>query len=136
MWCWGYNQYNLGDGTTQNRNAPVMTQGINGAVDAALGFYHTCVLSTGGTVRCWGMNSNGQVGDGTTITRVQPVEVMEVRGASVMSSAFVHTCAVMNNGVLYCWGLNARGQLGDGTTTNRSRPTPVIGLGTGSDAGC
>ena len=48
---------------------------ITGVSDIALGNNHTCaVLDTGG-VRCWGLNTYGQLGDGTTTQRLSPVVV-------------------------------------------------------------
>ena len=78
MYCWGGNSYGqLGDGSNSNRFAPVPVAGLDsGIAEIAAGFYHTCAIRTGGDVKCWGFNNEGQLGDGTLMTRLTPVDVV------------------------------------------------------------
>jgi alpha-tubulin suppressor-like RCC1 family protein len=55
-----------------------VSTGLLDIVRLALGQTHTCAMRLGGTVLCWGINSNGQLGDGTTTNRLTPVEVMDL----------------------------------------------------------
>jgi len=132
--CWGYNgKGQLGDGTRYTRRTPVGVVGLSSGVQAiAAGWDHTCALTTGGGVRCWGQNSNGELGDGTRTDRLQPVAVDGLSsGVVAVSAGFDQTCALLDDGAVRCWGQNATGEVGDGTTTLRPSPVDVAGLSSG-----
>jgi alpha-tubulin suppressor-like RCC1 family protein len=129
--CWGGNDYGqLGDGTGAERHTPVNVSGLtSGSGAIAAGFYHTCALTTGGGLKCWGYNEHGQLGDGTTTQRSTPVDVSGLTsGVTALAAGYSHTCALTSDGGGKCWGGNGSGQLGDGTTTQRSTPVDVSGL--------
>ena len=130
VWCWGANSYGqLGDGTRTNRRVPVAVIGLTSGVQAiAVGGHHTCALTAGGEVRCWGRNNYGQLGDGTTYLRTQPVPVRSLAQATSVTAGYAHTCAGRANGTAACWGSNTSGQLGDNTATSRRLPVNVTSL--------
>ena len=134
--CWGANfNGRLGDGTTTDRLTPVPVSGLtSGVVAVAAGAHHTCAVTGGGAVVCWGANFNGQLGDATTTDRLTPVAVSGLAsGVASVATGLYHSCAVTTGGAMQCWGNNSSGQLGDGTTVPafRSTPAPVTGLGSG-----
>jgi alpha-tubulin suppressor-like RCC1 family protein len=129
--CWGHNAHGqLGDGTTTQHTVPTAVPGLGSGVTAiAIGGWHSCALTTGGAVKCWGQNWAGQVGDGSTTQRNTPVDVAGLSsGVAAISAGLYHTCALMMGGSVKCWGFNIYGQAGDGSTTNRSSPADVAGL--------
>ncbi len=135
--CWGYNYYGqLGDGTTTQRKTPVAVTGLPGAaVAVATGHSHTCALTVGGAVLCWGRNDNGQLGDSSTTTRLTPTPVLGLgSGVSAIATGYYHSCAVTSSGGATCWGVNSDGQLGDNSTTARLAPVAVSGLSSGVSA--
>ncbi len=134
--CWGSNgEGQIGDDRACGRRCsePSQVAGLESGVAAiSAGGLHNCALMTDATVRCWGLNFDGQSGDGTSDNiRVTPVAVSGLSGVTALSSngSFRgHTCAITAAGVA-CWGDNANGQLGDGTTADRALPVDVVGLG-------
>lgn len=132
--CWGDNTVGqLGDGTLHHRLVPVGVIGLtNGVAQIATGGDHTCALTTGGSVKCWGYDEDGQVGAGSQRRhRARPHQVVGLdNGVTAISGGHWHSCAVADGGAA-CWGYNAYGQLGDGSKTSASVPVPVTGLGEG-----
>jgi alpha-tubulin suppressor-like RCC1 family protein len=132
--CWGRNgEGQLGDGSREPRRNPADVSGLSSGVSAiTAGDFHVCALTTGGGVKCWGKNEEGQLGDGSSTTRLTAVDVSGL-GSGVMAIAAGdnHTCALSTSGAVKCWGSNAEGQLGDGSTTNRFTAFDVSGLSSG-----
>ena len=127
--CWGGNAAGqLGDGTTTPRLTPVAVSGLSsGVTGVEAGSIHSCALTNGAAVMCWGDNTAGQLGDGTTTGRPTPVAVTGIPNAvAAVSAGSEHTCAVTTQGRVACWGANELGRLGDGTTTNRLTPVTVL----------
>jgi alpha-tubulin suppressor-like RCC1 family protein len=129
--CWGRNEEGeLGDGTTVARLGPVTVSDLHARIrEIAAGGFHTCAVSVGGLVECWGWNLAGALGDGTRKDRHRPVRVSRLPSdVRAISAGSFHTCALAG-GRVSCWGDNTGGELGDGTTTARLRPVPVLDLG-------
>ena len=134
--CWGSNANGqLGNGSTATSSTTaVQVSGIDGttakatAIDAGDNF--VCAVNSGGALKCWGLNTNGQLGDGTTTKRTTPVSVLASAGVSLSGVTAVtagagHACAVVA-GAIKCWGLNSNGQLGNGSTTQALYPVTTV----------
>ncbi len=133
VWCWGRNsEGQLGNNSLTDSPIPVAVVGLGSGVAAiSAGGYHTCVLTTTGAMKCWGLNGSGQVGDNSTTTRLTPADVSGLgSGVSAISAGALHTCALIG-GAAKCWGYNTWGTVGDNSTTQRQVPTAVSGLGSG-----
>jgi alpha-tubulin suppressor-like RCC1 family protein len=125
--CWGRNNAGqLGRGNTANigDNETVYSAGnvdLGTGVtvqDLALGDSHTCALLTTGAVRCWGLNSTGQLGYGNAANLGDNEPINNLQNVSLTGAVRKlvagdnHTCALTLVGTLRCWGSNQFGQLG------------------------
>ncbi len=133
--CWGDNSSGeLGNGTTTDSLTPVPVKGLSsGTTAVALGFGHTCALLKGGEVKCWGLNTYGELGTGGVSDPVKvPVAVKGLSsGATALVANSLHNCALLAGGTVKRWGHNVDGELGDGTVTDSAVPVAVKGLSAG-----
>jgi len=84
------------------------------ATTLAAGYGHSCAIAQGGTVYCWGDNSDYQLGDDGNTASLTPVQVKGVGGVGTLSGMTLlaagwsngyFSCAVGGaNNALYCWG--------------------------------
>ena len=136
LYCWGFNAAGqIGDGTSGPGNDRVVPKkiGTSGVwATVAPGGLHTCAISTGKSLYCWGSNQYGQIGDGTSgpgNDRVVPKKIGTSGVWATISSGADHSCAITTGKSLYCWGSNTNGKLGDGTPTNRPSPKKIGATG-------
>lgn len=133
VWCWGSNGYKrLGSESAGSSSArPIQVEGISGAVQVAVGTYHSCAISKRGRLQCWGYNYYGQLGNGQTgseATSASPVNTKGLRNVAHVDLAEEHSCAVTENGRAYCWGQDGYGNLGGENRGDQSEPQQVANL--------
>ena len=92
------------------------------------GVYHTCGLTTGGAIYCWGNNRAGELGNGAvSYVNSSPVLVSGESSFVAIAAGYQYSCGLTTGGAAYCWGDNASGQLGNGNSTSSGVPVPVAG---------
>jgi alpha-tubulin suppressor-like RCC1 family protein len=132
VFAWGNNGVGqLGDGTTTQRNSPVMvTGGLTNVTQVSAGTAFSHALLNNGSVYSWGENNFGQLGISSTIFQTSS-PVMISRGLPnviQIVSGCAHSLALLANGSIFSWGANNVGQLGVGTTIPQTN-SPVMVTG-------
>lgn len=156
--CWGDNssgQLGLGDTAARGDEPGEMGNGLGrvalGTGETVLavgaGVRETCAVLSGGRLKCWGDNSQGQLGQGDTATRgdnpdelgdaLSPIALGNGARVQAVDAGNNHTCALLESGRVKCWGHNRFGQLGLGDALNRGDDPnemgdalPAVDLGT------
>jgi alpha-tubulin suppressor-like RCC1 family protein len=134
--CWGFNgDGQLGNGSTTDSRVPVDVRGLTSRVeDIAAGVNHTCAITRGREVKCWGLAAQGQLGR-PLIDLGHSTTPVVVRGFGspvvALAAGLVHTCALTVEGGVKCWG---EGWLGNPTRTFSYKPVGVVGLTRGVKA--
>lgn len=135
--CWGDGGYgqlgqgsrsNLGDGANEmGEHLPPIDLGTGQTVQKlACGKFHTCALLHGGSVKCWGSNSAGQLGQGSTAQlgddanemgdHLPIIDLGFGRTAVDIAAGGSQSCAILEDGSAKCWGDgigNSPGEMGD-----------------------
>jgi len=91
--------------------------------------YHSLVLLNDGTVKGFGMNTQGQLGLGNTTTPITtPTLIPNLSNAKQISCGGNHSLILLNDGTVKVFGYNGNGQLGLGNTTQQNSPTLIPSL--------
>ncbi len=91
----------------------------------ALGYEHSCGITSALGVQCWGAGSQGQLGyGGLTTYSLTPTSVIGLPATVAKISAGPNfTCALLTSGAIWCWGDDTYGQLGNNVqSTNTGTP--------------
>eukprot|EP01083_Nonionella_stella_P111114 325773_1 len=124
---------------------------IDDIIQVTAGYYHTCILTNTGKVKCYGGGYYGRLGYGNTDNKGDAPNTMgsnlpfiDLGRVIQIAAGGYHTCALLNDGttpnVSKCFGDNLYGQLGYEDTQNRGDEAnemgdnlPSIDLGTDFD---
>ncbi len=106
----------------------MVVSGLSNAVAVSGGSTHSCALLLGGTVKCLGDNTIGQLGTGNLVSSLTPVAVVGMTNAVAIGAIAGYSCAVLATGTVKCWGDNTDGELDNGTTVGSTTPVTVSGL--------
>jgi len=108
------------------QSGPATANPLTGVAAVAAGSGpHTCAVTAGGGLKCWG------VLNGSTT----PLDVVGLSsGVAAVSADGKHACALTTAGGVKCWGDNTTGELGDGQACGTricTTPVAVSGLASG-----
>lgn len=108
------------------------------AKQLAAGTAHTCAVLDNDTLKCWGLNSTGQLGRGNTTSigdgpgeMGDSLPAVDLGAGNTVASVYAFgnmTCAILNSGAgTKCWGYNRYGSLAKGDTNNRGDSANEMG---------
>jgi cysteine-rich repeat protein len=126
--CWGFNEHGaLGLGhldVVGDDEHPSDVPALSFAepvVEVQTGLRHTCAISESGSVKCWGLNVNGELGLGhaDNVDDVDAAGALSLGGTPLdLAVGGHHGCAWLGGTSVRCWGSGGHGRLGYGSTSN------------------
>jgi cysteine-rich repeat protein len=148
VYCWGMStagRLGAADGAAPPR--PPINLGADFSTSAlAVGSNHSCALDMRGSMKCWGLGTNGALGyDSADSLGSDPnrmgtaLPYVAVGEPILLASAGQGTCVALSSGAVQCWGPNSFGFLGRpdlpasdnlGDEPNEMRRLEPIALGT------
>src|SRR5258708_8201664 len=81
----------------------------------AAGAWHTCVMYSDQSIRCTGLNNQGEIGNNSYVSVSDPALAQGTVNPATLRTGYEHTCTFVGDGRMQCWGTNYTGQLGNGT---------------------
>ena len=121
--------YKLGHGDISDRQSPRPIKQLGGKmiVDIHAGFYHSCCVTSNGSVMTWGGGIYGKLGHGNTENSGFPQIIKALNGKRMIrmncSPLFTMACTV--TGEAYTWGYGTKGSLGHGDQSNLDLPKKI-----------
>jgi alpha-tubulin suppressor-like RCC1 family protein len=108
LWCWGQDgagQIGDGDDDVVGRH-PATRVGTSTWLDVAVGYLHTCGVTTDGALWCWGMNDAERRELGIAEVGNHPAPVLVDDGPfDEVSAGWSYSCAIRaDDDALWCWG--------------------------------
>ena len=114
--CWGSDEFQQMSGAPQ-------TTGLR---TVSVGGGHTCALTQGGRISCWGGSDNYRLGRSIPATKVAHAQVV---------SGEDHACALGQDGAIRCWGHCSTGAC-DPPPTTSGKPHEYVAVAAGGLRTC
>lgn len=137
LWCWGRTDRNS---LPSSSPSPFAIASLTGVQSVATGQVHTCVIVSGGNVKCFGNNSDKQLGVASPSSSTIPVDVAFITDAKKLALGSerifnVSSCAIVGMGTpettddeIRCWGRrNAR--IGQASGAGLAEPVTIMKAG-------